>query len=143
MAQVQPPLANTLTADAPLFKGLTGKISINSNSQLPDRLKIGKDTTALTASPLNEHSATAEYLFGQAGWTRLGDSVEVFVQDSTSNLFRTRRMNAYIRAQRAVRFSTVGSNAKPQRQEKVDDWVWLALFVMSCTALWVEPKLSF
>lgn len=141
LAQVQPPLANTLTVDAPSFKGLTGKISLNSNSQLPDRLQIGQDTAALTASPLNEHSATAEYLFGQAGWTWLCDSVEVFVQDSTSNLFRTRRMNDYIRAQRAARFSSVGSNAKPQRQEKVDDWVWLALFVMSCMALWIEPKL--
>ena len=143
LAQVQPPLAHTMTAESPLFKGLTGNISINSNLQIPDRIQIGQDTTALTISPMNENSATAEYLFGQTGWISLGDSVEVFVQDSTSNLFHTRRMSDYLRAQRAARFSAISSNVAPQRQEKVGDWVWLALFVMSCTALWIEPKLSY
>ncbi len=141
LAQVQPPLANALTAEAPLFKGLSGNILLSTQSQLPDRLPIAQDTIGLSVSPINEHSAKTEYLFGQSGWVTLGDSAEVYVEDSTSAFFPARRMNDYMRAQRAARFSATNINSKPQRQEKVNDWVWLALFVMSCTALWVEPKL--
>ncbi|WP_373515097.1 hypothetical protein [Persicitalea sp.] len=141
LAQVQPPLDHTLTADAPLFKGLVGKLALNADSDLPKKLSITKDTVALSISPLNERTAAVEYLFGQAGWVAINDSAEVFVADSTSNLFPARLLNDYLRAQRAARFSTIKPNARPQRQEKVSDWVWLALFVASCAALWIEPKL--
>lgn len=115
---------------------------LNSATRVPSRLRIGPDTVALRSSPLNEHTATIPYLFGQAGWLALGDSTEVFVADSTSAGFLARRINDYIRAQRAARFWTDKSINKPQRREKVNDWVWLALFVLSCTALWIEPKLT-
>ncbi|GHB54106.1 hypothetical protein [Persicitalea jodogahamensis] len=141
LAQVQPPLKSMLLAEAPLFKCLSGDILINADLQLPGQLQVGQDTLALSYSPLNEYSAKSQYFFGQAGWLALGDSAEVFVEDSTSALFLTRRMNDYVRAQRAARFSAVTLSSKPQRQQKVDDWIWLVLFVMSCTALWVEPKL--
>ena len=141
-AQIQPPTGTILTADAPLFKGLFGTLTLNSAARVPSRLRIGPDTVALRSSPLNEHTATVPYLFGQAGWLTLGDSTEVFVEDSTSTGFLARRMNDYIRAQRAARFSTTESTIKPQRREKVNDWVWLALFMLSCTALWIEPKLT-
>ena len=141
LAQVQPPLANTLTADAPFFKNLTGQFRLNTTTDLPKRIKIGKDAAALQPSPLSDHTANAEYLFGQSGWTSLGDSAEVFVEDSTSVFFLTQRMNNHIRAQRAGRFSAISSTTKSQRKEKVGDWVWLVLFVTSCTALWLEPKL--
>ena len=141
LAQVQPPLANTLTADAPFFKNLTGQFRLNTTTDLPKRIKIGKDAAALQPSPLSDHTANAEYLFGQSGWTSLSDSAEVFVEDSTSVFFLTQRMNNHIRAQRAGRFSAISSTTKSQRKEKVGDWVWLVLFVTSCTALWLEPKL--
>lgn len=140
-AQVQPPSGTSLIADAPLFKGLTGTLTLNSAAKVPSRLRIGQDTVVLNPSPLNEHSARVPYLFGQSGWVAVGDSTEVFVEDSTSTVFLARRMNDYIRAQRAARFSMNQRATKPQRQEKVNEWVWLALFVLSCTALWVEPKL--
>lgn len=140
-AQVQPPSGTSLTADAPLFKGLMGMLTLNSGVKVPSRLRIGQDTVTLQNSPLNEHSATVPYLFGQSGWLAVGDSAEVFVEDSTSTVFLSRRMNDYIGAQRAARFSMNPLTAKPQRQQKVNEWVWLTLFVLSCTALWVEPKL--
>lgn len=141
LAQIQPPTGTILTADAPFFEGLFGTLTINSAARVPSRLRIELDTVALRSSPLNEHTATVPYLFGEAGWLVLGDSTEVFVEDSASTGFLARRMNDYIRAQRAARFSADKSINKPQRREKVNDWVWLALFVLSCTALWIEPKL--
>ena len=141
LAQVQPPAEYTLRADAPLFKGLSGRVVLNTNSELPKQMSIGQDTTTWQPSPLNEHSAQADYLFGKAGWIPLGDSAEGFVEDSTSNLFPTRRISDFIRAQRAAQLTALAPNSKPRRQEKVDDWIWLVLFVIVCTALWAEPKL--
>ncbi len=143
LALVQPPLASTVTADAPFFKGLTGQISLNTVGDLPEQIKVGANTIALPPSPLSERSATTDYIFSQSGWTSVADSIEVFVEDSTSVLFLTRRMSDYMSAQRDARFSAVDPGAKTQRRQKVEDWVWFALFVASCTALWVEPKLSY
>ena len=142
LAHVQPSTGTILTADAPLFKGLPGTLTLNAPEKVPTRWSIGQDTVALRASPLNEHSASVVYRFGQAGWVTVGDSAEVFVADSTSTLFLAQRMTHYIQALRAARFSVGKPQIQPQRQEKVSDWVWLALLVLSCTALWVEPKLS-
>jgi hypothetical protein len=142
LAQVQPTAGTPLTADAPLFKGVPGTLSLNSEARVPAQWKIGQDTVMLPTSPLNERSASVAYLFGQSGWTAVGDSTEVFVADSTSRLFLAQRMTDFIKAQRAARFSTAKANTKSPRQEKVDEWVWLALLVLSCTALWIEPKLN-
>ena len=141
LAQVQPPSGTTWSAEAPLFKGLTGHLSLNKDSAVPARLNIGRDTLVLQLSPLNAQTAQTDYLFGQSGWVGVGDSSEFYVEDSTSHLFPTRRINDYIRALRAAQVSARTSTSKPQRQDKVNDWVWLALFVLSCTALWLEPKL--
>lgn len=141
LAQVQPPADYTLTANAPLFKGLAGRLSVNSSPEPSRQLLIGQDTVILQPSALNAYLAGVDYRFGQSGWVAVGDSAEVFVEDSTSALLSTRRMNAHILAQRAARYSSIGPKTEPQRKRKVDDWVWLALVVVSCAALWVEPKL--
>lgn len=141
LAQVQPPADYTLTANAPLFEGLPGVLSVNQVPGPPRQLTVGRDTVLLQPSPLNAYVAGVDYRFGQAGWLALGDSAEVFVEDSASTLLPARRMNDYVLAQRAARYSTTGTKQKPQRQRQVDDWVWLALFVASCAALWIEPKL--
>jgi uncharacterized membrane protein len=142
LAQVQPPSGTTLTADAPLFKGLPGTLTLNVEAKVPSPWPIGRDTVTLQASPLNAHSASVAYRFGQTGWLQVGDSAEVFVEDSTSNLFLARQMTDYIKAVRTARFSAAKLNARPQRQDQLNDWIWLALFVLSCTALWIEPKLQ-
>ncbi len=129
LAQIQPPSGSTLTANAPLFKGLPGTVTVNGEAKVPTQWAIGQDTVRLQTSPLNERSASVAYVFGQSGWLAVGDSAEVFVADSTSKLFLARRMTDYIKAQRAARFSAAKANTKPQRQEKVNEWVWLALFV--------------
>lgn len=142
LAQLQPSVGTTLAADAPLFKELPGTLTLNTAEKVPTKWTIGDDTITLQTSPLNEHSASVAYLFGKSGWLPVGDSAEVFVADSTSKLFLAHRMNHYILAQRAAQFSAAKSDTKPQWQERVNDWVWLALFVLSCTALWIEPKLN-
>lgn len=141
LAQVQPPANYIITADTPLFKGLAGRLSTNRYPEPSRQLLIGQDTVILQPSPLNDYLAGVDYRFGQSGWVSVGDSAEVFVEDSTSALLPTRRMNDYILAQRAARYSAIGPKIEPQRRRKVDDWVWLSLFVVSCAALWIEPKL--
>ncbi|MPR34069.1 hypothetical protein [Salmonirosea aquatica] len=105
LAQVQPPSGSGVLADAPLFKGLAGRFSLNMDAEIPTRFPVGQDTVVLQTSPLNQQVAETNYLFGQSGWIGAGDSAEVFVEDSTSTLFLTRRMAHYIKALRAAGFS--------------------------------------
>ncbi len=141
LAYLQPPLATTITAEAPLFKGLSGTLQLNTTARLPARLRIGADTVALLPTPLNEQATELRYLFGSSGWVALGDSVEVHVEDSTSALFAGRRMNDYVRALRAAGYTASSKDNRPSREAKLPDWAWLLLFCVVCTALWIEPKL--
>lgn len=140
-AQTQPATGATLTATAPLFKGIPGVLSLNSVSQLPASITIGTDSLPVLPSPLNDQTADIEYLFGKAGWVPLGDSIEVFVEDSTSALLPTVRTTHYLRAFHASRYTRASQSNKPSREAKLPDWAWQVLFILVATALWVEPKL--
>jgi len=140
-AQVQAPLATSLTAQAPLFKGTSGNLGYNTSSPLPPYVSIGTDSLALLPTPLNEYSAEIKYLFGKAGWVSLGDSIEVYVEDSTSTLLPTVRTIHYLRAFQAARYTQASQSNKPSREAKLPNWAWLLLFLLGATALWVEPKL--
>ncbi|MBU1821951.1 MAG: hypothetical protein KKG00_10640 [Bacteroidetes bacterium] len=141
LAYLQPPLATTITAEAPLFKGLSGTLQLNTTARLPARLSIGADTVTLLPAPLNEQATEVGYLFGSRGWVALGDSVEVYIEDSTSALFAGQRMNDYVRAQRTAGYTASSKGSKAGREAKLPEWVWLLLFCVVCAALWVEPKL--
>jgi hypothetical protein len=140
LALVRPSLPFTLTAQAPLQKGIIGHLQFNSTSPLPRHWPVGHDTLVLVPSPLNTHSAEATYLFGKPGWTSLGDSAEVYVEDSTSSLYATRQLNAYLRGLREPLVTGPSAKKKPIREAKLPGWAWLLLFILSATALWIEPK---
>lgn len=142
LAQIQPPLAVNLTASGPIFKGISGQMYVNATAQLPSYLRLGEDSLALLPTPLNAHSAEANYRFGHAGWIALTDSAEVFVHDSTSALYPTVLTTEYLRALGRARYTSTSQNNKPSREAKLPDWAWLVLFILACTALWVEPKLQ-
>ncbi len=136
----QPAPRNQLRADAPVFSGLSSTVQLNNFAALPEFIQIGGDSVAVAPSPLNAQSATVDYQFGPSGWVSLGDSVEVYVQDSTASGYQTARLQAYMQAMQQPILATNTREARPLRQQKIPGIVWLFLFLSCFTALWLEPR---
>ncbi len=136
------PTQNAISVDAPVVSQFPLGFSINNrNTALPTRLLFGADTVRLTRSALNTHTATGWHLAGDAGWQAVNDSLAVFVEAA-------RRGNPIVENQTVSRFMAAHALYQPalasknrQTDWQPSGWLWLSLFLICLTMLWVEPKL--
>jgi hypothetical protein len=143
LAPLQPPTTNNLLADAPIIPNQPTDIRANNAVQQLNKLRLGRDTLRLLPDPLNPTSATATYRFGRAGWQTLADSVELYVEDSTSfvSVANRQRVSALLRAQTGNLHSPASSKQTVRLQtHRLPGWAWGLLLLACLTALWIEPK---
>ncbi|GAB2763689.1 hypothetical protein GCM10027275_00900 [Rhabdobacter roseus] len=139
LARVQPAFADHIAVDAPLLARQEGRLAFTNFGQVPEAVTIGQDTVPLRHSPINPRAAEVKYLFGRAGWVPLADSLEIYV-DSSSSVASFARLAGYLRAQPTVGAGLVAP-AEPSGQ-RLPGWAWLLLLITCLTALWVEPKIA-
>ena len=139
MAWLQPTEKNNVLVDAPVFSGLPGVVSINNPAIGGSSLRVGSDTVQLTISPLNRQSSAGNLLTKQTGWQPVQDSLAVYVQSGTDNLAAARQVVSRFMLAHA-KYATIKNGTNRQAKEVVPNWVWLTLFLVCLTALWVEPK---
>ncbi|GAB3181774.1 hypothetical protein [Telluribacter humicola] len=144
LAELQPATKENIQVDAPLFRGIRGRLQFNDFASKPASVLVGNDTIHLHYSAINPLTAEARYLPDQSGWVSSQDSTEVYVEDGESfgSLYQIKLISSYLRTH--SRYSKPALTRTPQRQKvvRLPDWLWLLLFIVCFTALWVEPRLQ-
>jgi hypothetical protein len=143
LAEVRPPADQQVVVEAPFFQNEKSIIRFNGFRPAPAApVRLGSDTLSLAGSPLNAESFVATYRPQQPGWQPLTDSLELYVEDSTSwgSLAQHRQLINLLRSQQMTE-STLLTTAAPRRKEnRVPGWLWLVLVVGTCTLVWAEPR---
>ena len=142
MARLQPTEKNNILVDAPVFSGLPNLVLVNNSTGNNSTARVGTDTLQLTASPLNRQSATGTLLTKQVGWQPVQDSLAVYIENpaATNSVAARRIMSRFVLAH--SKHQATRSVKAHQTREMVPNWVWLTMFLVCLTALWVEPKIT-
>jgi hypothetical protein len=140
--QLQPSFQDNIEVSAPIFQDTKTNISLNNRSIAGNDLKIANDTIQVENSAINALSSETDFAFRKTGWQSLQDSLEVFVEDNTTNLSRTKQINDLLIAQSKYN-SNNQTNLSQTLTAKLPDWLWFLLIFACLTAVWIEPKLQF
>lgn len=142
LQQLNPPFEENIEADAPLWKDTKSEFILNRFSQNINNLPLANDTAQLHVSSLNTLTSTTHYVFRKAGWQPFQDSLEVYVEESTSEVSKAKQIKEMLQAYAQTR-TTEAITSEQTLTAQLPDWAWLALFLLCFTAIWVEPKLNF
>ncbi len=137
------PSGNSLSVDAPVIPHVPSVIGINNHNSLPkNALRIGVDAIQLTRSALNPHTATGWYQANDPGWQLVNDSVGVFVEPSqpTNPIVVNQTVSRFMLAHAA--YQPIGRTNQHQTDWQPPGWLWLTLFIVCLTVLWIEPKFT-
>ena len=141
LARLYPSAANSLRADAPLISGFREEVQLTRAASRPGTLVAGTDTLALVPSPLNSHSGLGILLPTQPGWQPTADTLALYVSDAlTEPTAQRETVRQFVLAH--AQYGVARDNVAPASRETVPGWLWLTLFLLVLTALWVEPKLG-
>lgn len=130
---LRPSNATNVLLSAPVFKDSPTEITINSEESLV-KIKVEKDTVNVQKSAINPFSSQVNYTFRATGWQKLGDSVEVFVENSETQLAKSHLLQPYLNT------SPTKSGETQKLSVEIPEWLWLLMLVLALGALWVEPK---
>ncbi|MES2520534.1 MAG: hypothetical protein V4585_20630 [Bacteroidota bacterium] len=138
--QLNPSFRNNIDLAAPIFQDTKTTISLNNRSITAKDLKIANDTISVENSAINSLSSETDFNFRKTGWQPIHDSLEVYVEEKPSNLWKNKQIDAFL---------MVNSKNNAQNREelshiltsKLPDWAWFLLIFLCLTAVWIEPKL--
>ncbi|GAB3641063.1 hypothetical protein [Spirosoma arcticum] len=144
LARLQPAEKNNLVVDAPVFSGLLSSVYVNNSVIKNAVLRVGADTSRLTQSPLNQQSAVGTLFAKQAGWQPIQDSLAFYVDNLTdgSSVANRQVISRFMVAHSTYQSAPTGPARQRREAAGAPGWVWLTLFVVCLTALWIEPKIT-
>jgi hypothetical protein len=140
LQQLNPPFEGNIEAHAPLWKDMKSEFILNRFSQNINELPLANDTARLHVSGLNALTSTADYIFRKSGWQPFQDSLEIYVEESTSEVSKANQMEETLKAY-AQTGTAEAIASEHTLTAQLPDWAWLILFLLCFMALWVEPKL--
>lgn len=131
---LRPSNSNNVLLSAPIFKNSPNEITINSTESLA-KIKLENDTLEVQKSAINQFSSKINYTFRETGWQKMGDSVEVYVEDSESQLAKSHLLQPYLNS------SPMKVGETQKLLVEISEWLWFLMIVIVLSALWVEPKI--
>lgn len=142
LTRLSRPEKNDVQIDAPLIQGLQQTIAINNPARRLSTLHVGTDTLHLTASPLNDQSASGSLLFPKPGWQSVQDSLALYVEAAQPGNSLTSRalVDQFMQAHDRFRSPVEAVTTPPAAQ--LPEWGWFVLILLCFSALWLEPKLG-
>ncbi len=142
LQQLNPPFEGNIEAHAPLWKDTGSEFVLNKFSQNIKELPLANDTAQLYKSSLNALTSTANYIFRKSGWQPFQDSLEVYVEESTSEVSKVKQIKEMLQAYTQTGPTEAIASGQTLTTQ-LPDWTWLLLFLVCLTAVWAEPKLNF
>ncbi len=131
LALFLPSDSGAIHIQAPVFKDVSSEVIMNQYSK--GFLYPNSDTLALSTSVVNIQQKSGNYIFRDAGWQELNDSLQVFVEDTNSEAY----LKQWLKTNKS-QSSTAGIETRT-----VPDWLWFVLILLCLAALWVEPKVRY
>ncbi len=147
MTRLQPVEKNNVLLDAPVFASLPGKVAVNNPVLDRSILRVGTDTVRLTKSPLNQQSSAGTLLTILTGWQPVQDSLAIWVEPikkgkpAADQQVVSQFMRAHANYE-TIRTATSSQTREASPGETLPNGVWLTVFLICLTALWVEPKIA-
>ncbi len=142
LQQLNPPFEANVEADAPLWKDAKSGFVLNKFPQTVSELLLANDTVQLHASSLNTLTSTTDYIFRKSGWQPFQDSLEVYVEETTSEVSKANQIVETLQAH--TQAETINNTSSEHSlKAQVPERAWFVLFVVCLTIVWVEPKLKF
>jgi hypothetical protein len=139
---LNPPFQDNIDIEAPIFANTQTPIVLNNISEISNKLRLANDTTQLIQSVINPLSFTANYVFRKTGWQNFQDSLQVFVEDKSTVLQKSKQIQENLLGHQ--NFETTDNLSYSQTlTATLPDWVWYVLIVLGFAVLWLEPKLNF
>ncbi|MBN3583129.1 hypothetical protein JYB64_12090 [Algoriphagus aestuarii] len=141
LGEAIPNQLSNLSYDAPLFSDQIGRIVYNGTAKDSEFTRIADDTVYFQQDLINPFSKESKFTTVDSGWTNLADSLEIY-------LYGAEELNPIRFVKNVADFLSVNTNGTPVEnsnsdKNRVSDWVWLALFLVICGLLWVEPRLDY
>ncbi|SFB00888.1 hypothetical protein [Algoriphagus aquimarinus] len=134
-----PQESGVIDLNQPVFTDMRTDIKSNQEVFIKDFVNIESDSVFLQQSLVNPFSKTAEFVSMDSGWVSIADSIEFY--SYTPDEWETVRASKW-RADFLKAHSKRDTTSEIfTSQEKVSDWLWFTLFVLTLTLLWLEPKL--
>lgn len=140
--QLNPSFQDNIEVSAPIFQDTKTKVFLNNRSIAAKDLKIAKDTIQVENSAINSLSSETNFIFRKTGWQSIHDSLEVYVEENTTNLSRTIQTNEFLQAQSKFNVNKQ-TNLSQTMTSTLPGWLWFLLILLCFTAVWIEPKLRF
>ena len=139
LAQLYPAASNNLRADAPLLSGFQQEIRLNNATDQTGPLTVGTETIMLVPSPLSMESGRGVLRPAQPGWQSVSDTLALYVSDAQTDPAAQREtVRQFMLAH--SRYESARTESAQISEETVPSWLWLTLFLVVLTALWIEPK---
>ncbi|QHV93786.1 hypothetical protein [Spirosoma endbachense] len=141
LAQLQPSAINSADIEAPVFAGFREAVHVNNVPARPSIIQLGNDTVQMSYSPINPLSAEGKFKISKAGWMPVLDSLATYAEgNGLPAIAQSRLVRAYAMAHA---LDQSGRTAVSRVTENhLPDWVWLVVFIVCLSGLWVEPKLG-
>ncbi len=131
---LRPANSRNILLSAPVFKDSPNEIILNTSESLSE-VKVANDTLKAQKSAINPFSNQVKYTFRETGWQKIGDSVEVFVENSESQLAKSQLLQPYLKA------NPTNMGQIQKLLVAIPEWLWFLLIISILSALWIEPKI--
>jgi hypothetical protein len=140
LAVVRPTLTNNIQIDAPVQVNVPASVQLNGFAKLPELISWAEDSVFMRSSLINSQAAKGRYIPRNAGWTKLADSLQVFVEAKTPLADMSGFFQNYLTYYNALRGKMPNQQFTGAFRKFVPDWVWYVWFLFCLGALWVEEK---
>ncbi|RAI88463.1 hypothetical protein [Algoriphagus yeomjeoni] len=139
LSAMLPQQAGGIELMQPVFTGMSGEVLVNKKEFEDNFIKIESDSVFLQQSLVNPFSKSGSFVSLDSGWISIGDKLEMYSYPSSEWVsLKTAKQRADFLSDHT------GNTTRTQVSEiekKISDWLWLGMFLLVLTLIWLEPKL--
>ncbi|REG88224.1 hypothetical protein, partial [Algoriphagus antarcticus] len=122
----------------PIFSGMKVEFQVNQQEFREDFVSIESDSVFLQQSLVNPFSKTGSFVSLHSGWVSIGDSLEIYTYSANDwPSLKAAKLRADFLTEHSGKVSLSQVFAT---ERKVSDWIWMGLFLVMLTMIWMEPK---
>lgn len=123
----------------PVFAGMRTELQVNQQEFTEGFISVESDSVFLQPSLVNPFTKSGEFINWDSGWISISDSLEYYTYAANEwEGVRASKLKAdFLKAHSKRDVSSEDFTS----QKKVSDWIWLGLFLLILTFIWLEPKI--
>jgi hypothetical protein len=139
LAAMSPAEQSNWSLMQPVFQDFNAQIELNQQYYESDFVKLESDSIFLQQSLINPFTKSANFVSLASGWIEIADSLEIYSYspEEWPQLSQAKLKADFLKS----RTVSHQSDELDLDKNRVSDWVWYVMILMSLTLLWAEPKI--